>query len=187
MEKYSYTIAWSDEDAAYVALSPEFPGISGIAETVKDAVSELQTALALAVETYQEEGWELPAPHSQQRYSGKAVGNEWGIWSATPETPVLIARRRLESRTYWKEVQDSEERWDALFATPESERYFEDMVRRVRGVRQYEPSQLVLFEDMVRQIELRTQAVRLATALLYVAMGQRKRGSNGWRPVRYGE
>ncbi len=63
MDRYRYIIVWSEDDEAYVALSPEFPGLSGIGDTREKAMTELEIALELAVETYQSEGWELPKPH----------------------------------------------------------------------------------------------------------------------------
>jgi predicted RNase H-like HicB family nuclease len=62
MSNYSFEIRWSIEDAAYIAICPEFPGVSAVGETAADALCEIQVALGLALETYQEEGWLLPAP-----------------------------------------------------------------------------------------------------------------------------
>jgi len=73
MQKYSFNITWSDLDQNYVALCPEFPDLSGLGATPEQAVAELQVALELAIETYQEEGWPLPEPRSQQHYSGKVI------------------------------------------------------------------------------------------------------------------
>lgn len=37
-------VAWSDEDAEFVATSPEFPGLSALAATETVAVRELKKA-----------------------------------------------------------------------------------------------------------------------------------------------
>jgi antitoxin HicB len=71
MHKYSINVVWSEEDGGYVALVPEFPGLSGFGETVEQAIVEVHTALNGAIETYQAEGWSLPEPRHQTEYSGK--------------------------------------------------------------------------------------------------------------------
>lgn len=68
---YSFRVVWSDEDDAFVAVCPEFEGVSGIGETAADALAEAQAALELMVETYQQERWPLPAPTNLQEYSGQ--------------------------------------------------------------------------------------------------------------------
>ncbi len=71
MPKYSSNVAWSEQDAAYVAVSAEFPGLSGLGETPEEAVRQLQVALDLAVETLEEEGRSLPEPNLIGEYSGQ--------------------------------------------------------------------------------------------------------------------
>src|SRR6059036_347657 len=71
MPNYSYSVAWSQPDSAYIALSPEFPGLSAFGSKPEEAVRELQTAIDLALETYKEEGWPLPEPHLIGEYSGQ--------------------------------------------------------------------------------------------------------------------
>lgn len=71
MSKYSYTVGWSDEDEAFIALCPEFPGLSAFGDTPEYALSEIQTAVDLAITTYVEEGWELPSPRRVSQYSGQ--------------------------------------------------------------------------------------------------------------------
>lgn len=63
---YSFNVFWSDEDAAYIAVCPEFPGLSAFGETAEQALTEMKLALELAMETYQEEGWTLPEPTTHQ-------------------------------------------------------------------------------------------------------------------------
>jgi antitoxin HicB len=71
MANYSYSVAWSPRDAAYVALSPEFPGLSAIGADPADAIKELEVAIELALETYAESGERPPAPHLVGEYSGQ--------------------------------------------------------------------------------------------------------------------
>jgi len=69
--RYSGRVTWSEEDAAFVAVSPEFEGISALGPTASEAISELQEALLLAVEAHEEEGWPVPDPFLEPRYSGQ--------------------------------------------------------------------------------------------------------------------
>lgn len=64
-------LRWSDEDGAYVATSPEFPGLSAFGGSPEAAVSELRTVLGLAIETYEAEGWKLPDPRRARTFSGQ--------------------------------------------------------------------------------------------------------------------
>ncbi|HSU15634.1 type II toxin-antitoxin system HicB family antitoxin [Longimicrobium sp.] len=71
MTKYSYAVRWSDEDEAYIAVCPDFPGLSAFGDTPADAVAELDVAVELAIETHEAEGWPLPMPSMAQEYSGQ--------------------------------------------------------------------------------------------------------------------
>lgn len=73
MQRYSFAITWSELDQNYVALCPEFLGLSGLGNTAQEAIAELQVALELAVETYEAEGWPLPGPQLRSQYSGKLL------------------------------------------------------------------------------------------------------------------
>jgi predicted RNase H-like HicB family nuclease len=71
MNKYSFNISWSDEDEGYIAVSPEFPGLSAFGKTPEKAIAEARVALQLFIDTYEEEGLPLPVPQVAQRYSGQ--------------------------------------------------------------------------------------------------------------------
>jgi len=68
---YSFRVFWSEEDDAFIASCPEFPGISGIGDTAEEAVAEAKQALELAIETYRDEGWPLPDPTILESHSGQ--------------------------------------------------------------------------------------------------------------------
>lgn len=68
---YSFRVLWSEEDAAYVAVCPEFPGLSGLGDSPEAALAEAQAALRLAVETHEAEGWPLPAAEALKEFSGQ--------------------------------------------------------------------------------------------------------------------
>jgi len=71
MNRYSNVVRWSDEDEAYIAVCPELGGISAFGDTPAEALAELEVAAELAIETYRDEGWPLPAPSVVQEYSGQ--------------------------------------------------------------------------------------------------------------------
>lgn len=71
MKPYSCNIAWSDADNSFIALCPEFPGVSAFGDTAEQAAAELQIAVRLAIETFEEEGWTLPQPMAGNDYSGQ--------------------------------------------------------------------------------------------------------------------
>lgn len=70
---YSVRLDWSDEDAAYVATSPEFPGLSGVDEDPDAALTELREALEMAIEVLEEDGESLPERRPVVPHSGKFV------------------------------------------------------------------------------------------------------------------
>ena len=69
--RYSARIFWSDEDGCYVAACSEIPGLSGLGESREEAATELSTALALAMETFAEEGKPLPPATARHAASGQ--------------------------------------------------------------------------------------------------------------------
>ena len=71
MNHYGYSVRWSDEDEAFIALCPEFPGLSAFGESAAEALEQIQVAVDLAVETHQAEGWPLPQPQGVSQYSGQ--------------------------------------------------------------------------------------------------------------------
>jgi len=73
MLNYSFSATWSDEDEGYIAICPEFPGLSAFGDTAEEAVAELKAAIGLAIETYQSEGWDVPQPQRIPEYGGKLL------------------------------------------------------------------------------------------------------------------
>jgi len=71
MNKYSISIFWSDEDDGYIAVSPEFPGLSAFGKSLEDAIAEVRVALQLFMDSYSDEGLPLPKPQGLQTYSGQ--------------------------------------------------------------------------------------------------------------------
>jgi antitoxin HicB len=72
MENYRKTVAWSEEDEAWIATAPDFPTLSAAGATEEEALAELRDALAAAIETYEQEGWKLPGTQkASAEYSGQ--------------------------------------------------------------------------------------------------------------------
>lgn len=68
---YSLSVFWSEEDESFVALSPEFPGISAFGETYAEAVSEIESVLASSIDLCNAEGENLPEPRLLPQHSGQ--------------------------------------------------------------------------------------------------------------------
>lgn len=65
MLRYSYYITWSPEDRQFVATFLELPGLSGLGDTIAEAIKELNEALRGWSEAAQKENLELPEPSMQ--------------------------------------------------------------------------------------------------------------------------
>ena len=71
ISRYSVVVAWSDEDAEYVATSPEWPGLSWLASSESDAIRGLRGVIRDAIAVLTEEGSPVPSPRPQPAYSGQ--------------------------------------------------------------------------------------------------------------------
>ncbi len=60
MPNYGFNVIWSDEDEAYVATCPAFPGLSAFGDTPMKAMEEAQVVLGLFIEEYQAQ--DVPPP-----------------------------------------------------------------------------------------------------------------------------
>ena len=69
--KYPFNIAWSEEDKAYLATCPAFPGLSAFGDTEEEAVAEGKVALRAMIEACQTKGIPLPEPRTVGAYSGQ--------------------------------------------------------------------------------------------------------------------
>lgn len=61
VDRYSIHIFSEEQDGTYLAIAPEFPGISGFGDSADEALAEVRVALELAVETYLDQGWPIPS------------------------------------------------------------------------------------------------------------------------------
>lgn len=61
-EKYRMTLAWSDEDQAWIAEVPELRGCVADGATPQEAVANIVEAIDRWLRIAHEEGWLIPAP-----------------------------------------------------------------------------------------------------------------------------
>lgn len=71
MHNYSFSVAWSAEDEEYVATSAEFPGLSGLAESPQEAISELRVSIEAAIAAAVEDREPIPEPQQVGSHSGQ--------------------------------------------------------------------------------------------------------------------
>jgi len=62
-DRYSIVIQWSEEDRAYVVTLPEWGGCHTHGATYEEAARNAREVLEMLIETEEEAGRELPAPH----------------------------------------------------------------------------------------------------------------------------
>jgi predicted HicB family RNase H-like nuclease len=64
-------VRWSEADGGFVAICPELGDLSAFGVSASDAVQELQIAIELVLETYDEEGKAPPGARPWHEYSGQ--------------------------------------------------------------------------------------------------------------------
>ncbi|HPS86401.1 MAG TPA: type II toxin-antitoxin system HicB family antitoxin [Spirochaetota bacterium] len=71
MEKYKYEVIiyWSDEDNAYVAEVPDFPGCMSDGASYEEALSNVRVIIDEWIETAVEEGKVIPEPRGKLMYA----------------------------------------------------------------------------------------------------------------------
>ncbi len=62
MDKYEIIIYWSDEDQAFVADVPELPGCMAHGNTREEALTNINEAIKLWLDTAKEFGDPIPEP-----------------------------------------------------------------------------------------------------------------------------
>jgi predicted RNase H-like HicB family nuclease len=64
--RYEIIIFWSDEDSAFIADVPELPGCMAHGQSHSDALRNAEEAIALWIETAEENGREIPTPKGRR-------------------------------------------------------------------------------------------------------------------------
>ena len=76
ISRYPAHVFWSDEDEGYIATAPDLPGCSAFGETQKEALAELQDAIAAWIEASRAAGNPIPPPSQpaeEASYSGRVL------------------------------------------------------------------------------------------------------------------
>lgn len=71
IDKYTYQVAWSEEDQEFVASVAEFPSLSWLDANRQQAELGLIDLVAEVVEDMEASGEEVPIPLGSRSYSGK--------------------------------------------------------------------------------------------------------------------
>lgn len=70
-DKYSYRITWSDEDAEFVGVCAEFPGLSWLHPSQDEAFKGIRTLVAKVVKDMKKQHESIPEPIAMKKFSGK--------------------------------------------------------------------------------------------------------------------
>lgn len=70
-EEYSYNVAWSDEDNAFIGRVVEFPSLAAHGSTQEKALREIRTVVGYVLEDLAAGHEPIPEPLGRRRYSGK--------------------------------------------------------------------------------------------------------------------
>jgi len=133
--KYSASAFWSEEDECYVALVPEFPGLSAFGHTPSEAVEQAEAALQGMIEVTQEDGDPLPGPQTLKSYSGQF---RLRLPPSLHQSLAVEARRGQQSlNTYVLGVL--QERQAANSAI---DQFKEEMVSRIEGLKNHFAGQI---------------------------------------------
>jgi len=68
--KYTYRIAWSEEDSCHVARCLEFPSLSAHGKTPEEALREIEFVVNETIKWLKEEGEHVPEPLGVKTFKG---------------------------------------------------------------------------------------------------------------------
>ena len=70
IEKYTYRIAWSEEDGRHIAHCLEFPSLAAHGKTVETALREIKFVVNETINWLIEEGETIPEPLGMKKFRG---------------------------------------------------------------------------------------------------------------------
>ena len=70
-EDYSYSVMWSEADAAFIGRVMEFPSLAAHGSTQEKALREIRIVVGYVLADMAENGETVPVPISKRSYSGK--------------------------------------------------------------------------------------------------------------------
>jgi len=71
IDKYSYAVAWSEEDNAYIGRVAEFPSLAAHGDTLEGALAETKNVVSIVLDDLKQAEEPIPEPFSVRRFSGK--------------------------------------------------------------------------------------------------------------------
>jgi predicted RNase H-like HicB family nuclease len=70
IEKYTYRIAWSEEDGCHVGRCLEFPSLSAHGRTAEGALKEIEHVVRESIKWLEEDGAPVPEPLGMKKFKG---------------------------------------------------------------------------------------------------------------------
>ena len=70
-EDYFYSVAWSEEDEAFIGRVAEFPSLAAHGPTLQKGLRETIAVVEGTLEDLTESGEAMPVPFSKRSYSGR--------------------------------------------------------------------------------------------------------------------
>jgi predicted RNase H-like HicB family nuclease len=70
-DHYERKVFYSKEDRGWIAVAPELPGCSAFGASSERALKELETAMALWLETAKAKRWTIPPPLADKKTDGR--------------------------------------------------------------------------------------------------------------------
>ncbi|MDX9801604.1 MAG: toxin-antitoxin system HicB family antitoxin [Spirochaetia bacterium] len=73
IDKYRYTVEWSEEDNCYIATCTELDYLLAFGDTQEEALAEIKSAVDGALQLLKKDRCEVPAPLSSRSFRGKIL------------------------------------------------------------------------------------------------------------------
>ena len=70
VDKYTFRIAWSEEDVCHIARCLEFPSLAAHGATIEDAFREIEHVVAQSIKWLLEDGEPVPEPLGLKKFRG---------------------------------------------------------------------------------------------------------------------
>ena len=70
VDKYTYRVGWSEEDAVHIARCLEFPSLSAHGDSPESALAEIKEVVSASIAWMEETGETIPVPFGITRYKG---------------------------------------------------------------------------------------------------------------------
>ena len=75
IDRYTYSVTWSQEDKSHVGLCTEFPSLSWLAPTLDQAFSGIRYLVKDVVTDMEQSGESIPEPEYGRVHNSKLTGN----------------------------------------------------------------------------------------------------------------